>query len=481
MVRAFDWFLEHYLTIVLTLLVVWGVYYAYTRPYSLGDPTTYVLLIGAQLLLVAIFHYRRVFFLAVMLSFLWAGLTLPLKGEWGAARWPVLLCACVVGMVLWLKEERQHFGAMHLIGLFCVVSALTSAVVSPFPRTAFLKAMSLLLLFTYVSGGARLAILNREREFTRDLVAVCEVISYATAFCYFGLHLELFGNPNSLGAAAGVVLVPVAAWGVLASDSKFLRRRRVIGLAVSVALLVSSRARAGMLGALVACAFLLLCMKYYRLFLRTATVGIAALALVGLWSPQLIWQSGETVNTNLIYKGHRDKGLLGSRMEPWNITMATIREHPFFGGGFGTTQTGAEDERSASAFSTSRGTSREHGNSYLAILEWVGLLGVLPFLFLIGCVVLEVKSVGQYMSRTLDGTHPAVPLAMICLAALVGAMFEDWMFAVGYYLSVFLWSMAFCLADLTRHSIRAQTEPRPSADTWQGTSAALLAHAGSRR
>ncbi len=456
MVKLFDWVLENYRSICLVLFVAWAAHHAYTQPYSLADPTTYVLLIGFELLIVAIFHYRNVFFVAIMVSFLWAGLSIPFKGVWGAARWPVLICAAIVGLVLWLKEERQHFGAMHLIALMCGLAALTSAVVSAFPRTASLKAMSLTLLFVYASTGARLAILNREREFVKGLMIACEIISYAAAALYFGLHFEIFGNPNSLGAVAGVALVPMASWGLLVAD-KDTRRRRLLGLAASVALLIASRARAGLLSAAIADAFLLLSLKRYRFFIRCATLGVAMLGLVGLWSPDLIWKSGESVNSDLIYKGHQDKGLLGSRLEPWNATMATIREHPFFGGGFGTTQTGAVDETQASAFATSGGTSREHGNSYLALFEWVGLLGIVPFLFLLAGVLSEVKAVGRYMRCTLDSSHPAIPLAMVCLSGLLAAGLEDWLFAVGYYLSVFVWSMVFCLVDLTRNSIRYQS------------------------
>jgi O-antigen ligase len=461
MVALGEWALEHYQKILMVLLVLWGAHYAYTRPYSLGDPTTYVALICGELLLVAIFHYRLVFFWALMASFLGAGLSLPLKSVWGAVRWPVLLCAAIVGLVLWLKEDRRHFGAIHLIALSCVVAAMTSAVVSAFPRIAFLKALSLLLLLVYAAGGARIAILGREREFVRSVVTVSEILGYLSAVCYFGIGLEVFGNPNSLGAIAGVAFVPLAMWGVISADSKVERRRRLISLGVSILLLVSSRSRAGLLSGIVAAAFLLLALKRYRLFLRAATVCIAVVAIVGLWSPNLIWESSESVNSDLIYKGHREKGLLGSRLEPWNATMATIREHPFFGGGFGTTATGADSDAGASAVATSVGTSREHGNSYLALLEWVGLLGILPFLLLIVGVSLEIRAVGQYMRQTLDGSHPAIPLAMVCLAGLVGAVFEDWLFAVGYYLSVFVWSMAFCLVDVTRHPIAAEIRPAP--------------------
>jgi O-antigen ligase len=453
MVALGEWLLEQYQRILLVVLVLWGAHYAYTRPYSLGDPATYVALICGELLLVSIVHYRRVFFWVLMTSFLWAGLSLPLQGVWAAVRWPVLLCAATVGLALWLKEDRQHFGVIHFVAISCAVAAITSAVVSAFPRIAFLKALSLLLLLIYASGGARIAILGRERDFVRSLVNVCEILCYFAAVCYFGLHLEIFGNPNSLGAVAGVAFVPLGMWGVYTAETTVLRRRRWISLGVGVVLLVSSRSRAGLLSGVVAAAFLLLGMKRYRLFLRVTTLGVALVAVVGLWSPDLLWQSGESVSSELIYKGHREMGLLGSRMGPWNTTMETIREHPFFGGGFGTTATGVDSDTGLSAFATTEGTSREHGNSYLALLEWVGLLGILPFLVLIGGVAMEVSAVCRYMLRTLDASHPAIPLAMVCLAGLVGAVFEDWLFAVGYYLSVFLWSMAFCLVDVTRNPI----------------------------
>jgi len=356
MVDLGEWIFGHYQKVLLVALVLWGGYYAYTRPYSLGDPATYVTLIGAQLLLAAVFHYRRLVFGAVMASFLWAGMNLPMMRAGVAARWPILLVAAIVGLVLWLKEERQHFGAMHFVALACAVAALTSATVSAFPRIAFLKASSLVLLLLYASGGVRVAILNCEHDFVRRLVDVAEIIGYLTAACYFGLHFEIFGNPNSLGAVAGAALVPLAMWAVWVADTPNLRRRRLISLAVSVVLLVSSRSRAGILSSALTAAFFLLSLRRYRLFLRAATVGIAVVSLIGLWDPDLIWKTSEDVNSNLVYKGHREKGLLGSRMQPWNDTMETIREHPFLGGGFGTTATGAYSDAGASAVTTSPAT-----------------------------------------------------------------------------------------------------------------------------
>ncbi len=91
---------------------------------------------------------------------------------------------------------------------------------------------------------------------------------------------------------------------------------------------------------------------------------------------------------------------------------------------------------------------REHGNSYLAIAEWSGLLGVFPFYLLIGTTAAQARTALMRLRRSGDIFAPAVPAAAILVAGLIDAGFEDWLFAVGYYLSVFLWAMAFILADL---------------------------------
>jgi O-antigen ligase len=92
--------------------------------------------------------------------------------------------------------------------------------------------------------------------------------------------------------------------------------------------------------------------------------------------------------------------------------------------------------------------AREHGSSYITIAEWVGLLGALPFLALLAVTVSNVWKVCAWMNRTADPRHYSIPLAMVVLAGLVHATFEDWLFAAGSYLCVFFWVFAFLLADL---------------------------------
>jgi O-antigen ligase len=195
-------------------------------------------------------------------------------------------------------------------------------------------------------------------------------------------------------------------------------------------------------------------MRQYRLIVAglAATLAIGALTAVFMPKPAGMIEDGgsRSIGSLFLYKGKSAEDLMASRKGPWDQTMSVIKQHPWFGSGFGTSVT----ERSATYFELTRQRFvdsrmvREHGNSYLALLEWSGLLGVLPFYLLIGMTALQAKSALLQLRRSGNIFAPAVPAAAILVAGFIDAGFEDWLFAVGYYLSVFVWAVAFILADL---------------------------------
>jgi O-antigen ligase len=91
----------------------------------------------------------------------------------------------------------------------------------------------------------------------------------------------------------------------------------------------------------------------------------------------------------------------------------------------------------------------------MTIAEWVGLLGVVPFVAILAVTASNVWKVCAWMHRTADPRHYSIPLAMVVLSGLVHASFEDWLFAVGSYLSVYFWVFAFLLADFVPAAVVA--------------------------
>jgi hypothetical protein len=419
---------------------------AHARPGYFSNQEYIAGFVFLQVMLAAIWKFHSWFSVLLIVSFVMAGTGLPMGGGWIAGRWVVLAVGAVVGFFIFLRDRRYHFGAFHLLALFCVLAAFVSAIVSYFPSVAFLKALSLLLLFLYSSSGGRLAMLGRERDYFRGLLFGCEITVALTVISYFVVPLGSWGNPNSLGLVMGTVIAPLLLWGVLVSETRPLRWRRTSFLVIAVGLLVYSNARAAMISCAIASLALCLALRQRKLMIQGAVATLILVAGFAILDSARLAEFTSSSTETLLYKGKRQGGLLGSRSSPWRQTMDVIQQHPWFGSGFGTSPSGTENMKIQITSSTTE-TAREHGSSYLAILEWVGLIGVAPFYALFLFLLITVVRVFAWMRRTADPFHPAVPLAALVLAGLVHAVFEDWLLAVGYYLCVFYWPLAFALID----------------------------------
>jgi len=460
-----------FLPVMIAISCLFAVYAALFRPAYFSSSDALATLLFLQVLLAAIWNYRARFLPLLLAVFLWAGMVLPLNVTWTSGRWLVLAVGALAGLVVYARDQRYYFATFHLVAFFCVVAALVSAAVSAYPSLAFLKATSLLLLFLYGSSGARLAVIGREASFFSKLLLGCELLVYITAISYFIFESEIFGNPNSLGAVMGVAAAPILLWGILVSERPTTRWRRTFAFALALLLLFSSYARAGIAAAVVSCILLCVALRRYGLLLKGLSVALLLAALVAAVVP-LHQQPSESLTSVFVYKGRREDGILASRKSIWDETVSAIQEHPWLGSGFGTSPTSSEvvQQRSGS-FESLREATREHGNSYLAITEWVGFLGDVPFFALVILIALNVGRALVRMRRTGNVFSPAIPLAGVLAAGLVHAAFEDWLFAVGYYLCVFFWTLAFIMVDVLPATApsaapSAQSAPRAWANSF---------------
>jgi O-antigen ligase len=414
-----------------------------------------------ECLLAAVWLYRRVFFPLVLVSFLLAGVELPVGEGWTIARWVFLAAGALVGSFIMLKDRGHHFGLFHILAAFSVLAATVSAAVSRFPEHALLKAFSLFLLFAYASTGARLSVIGRENRFFTGLVVGCEVFITAVGGFYF-LGIEMMGNPNSLGAVAGIS-APILLWGILVEENPFIRRRRWVVYTLCMYLAFYSVARAGIAAAVVSCGLLCFGLRKYRLLAQGLVIILIFSATSAIVDPTGFSEGVSSLTASIVYKGKDPTlGVLGSRMSPWQAAIDTIRTHFWFGTGFGPADNGRDaTEHLENLASSSVGTT-ENGSSFLAITAWVGMGGIVPFVFLLFMLLGKVARTLIWMRKTGNACHPAVPLAMVVVAGLVHACFEDWLFAVGYYLCVFFWSLALVLVDV------APSRPLPEmARSWQ--------------
>jgi O-antigen ligase len=451
---------------------------AQTRPGYFSNTTYLGAILLTQIVIVGLWHYERIFFPLLLFMFVWAGTAIPYGTAAITARWFVLAFGAFAGYVKWMKSRRQHFGAFHLTALFCVLAALVSAMESALPDMALLKVLSFFLLLLYGSSGARLAILDREEKFINGLLLGSELTVYVTVISYFVLHNELFGNPNSLGAVIGVLVTPVLLWGTLFADRGYQRQRRVLAVFLCIFLLYFSLSRAGMAAAMVAAFVLCVSLGRQKLLLQGAFLLLFFLAVAGVLEPAHFDQFTSTIPSAVLYKGKRPEGLLGSRRTPWQQTVSIIQEHPWFGSGFGTSELGPDKSKvKISSVETKEEAGREHGSSYLAITEWLGLLGMIPFALLFFLLIRKIGLVCLWMRRTANPHHSSIPIALVLTAGLVHGVFEDWIVAVGYYLTVLFWTFAFILMDIAPD---ASPNAVHSASVWSPPTSAIQPVAISR-
>src|SRR5439155_15764268 len=319
-----------------------------------------------QILGAALWDFSSRFFPLLISVFLWAGINLLLGGAWSRGRWFVLAVGAIVGFVIYMSDRRHRFGSLHLLALSAVLAALISSMVSAYPYIASLKTLSLFLLFLYGSAGARLATMGREAKFFSSLLLGCELLVYGRALAYLVFHHKLFGNPNSLGAVMGVVAVPLMIWGVLSAQTAAVRRRRSFALVLSIVLLLFSLARAGIVAGAVASLVLCIGLRQYRLLLKGLALTAVLAVGVAFFAPPP--GQSDSVASTFLYKGKQQAGLWGSRQAAWQKTWEVIQERPWFGTGFGTSNSSPVDVP-FSHFSSDAFYNREHGNSYLAITE----------------------------------------------------------------------------------------------------------------
>jgi hypothetical protein len=62
-------------------------------------------------------------------------------------------------------------------------------------------------------------------------------------------------------------------------------------------------------------------------------------------------------------------------------------------------------------------------------------------------VIVNVGKSVKQIRKSGTTFSPLIPIVGVVIAGLVNAGFEDWLFAMGYYLCVVFWGLAFVLVD----------------------------------
>jgi O-antigen ligase len=421
------------------------------RPYMFGESNVLALLVLVVAGMIAS-QYQTHFWTIMIAVFFWAGSAFPLAGAMSLFRWVVLGLGAFLGIAYYARRaHRTPFNHLHLLALFAVFAAFASAMVSVNPLLTVLKALSLAALFIYASVGARVLWSKNPEPFVRKLVLMVEILVYFSTLCY-AASFAVWGNSNSLGLIMGCLCWPVLLWRFILPANRQGSPRRFIPLFLCGALLVFSLSRASMVAAFLTSIFLLVGSRRYRTLLMGMSLFAAILLNMFLLTPERF----QNASDSFLYKKGEHGQLMDSRQKPWTRSLATFREHPWLGLGFGA----ADNSTDVGVTYVTQGhQTRERGSSYLTMLETTGVVGTFFFVLLLLAVIREIWAIFSWLRRTGKVNQPAVVAAAILLAGLMNAFFEDWMFAVGYYMSVIFWVLALSLRDWMACPVSPDAQP----------------------
>lgn len=380
------------------------------------------------------------------------GASMPLGGAGDAfsqLRWFMLL-AFAVGLMMrsMVSNVESAWHPIYFCLAFFVVHAGVSSSYSPNWIMTLLKAMAFACLLIGAvlygrleppfEGGYRCKFLDC-LYWLAALVAVGCILSIIHVLPPQPGYFEgPFGNPNSLGA-----FLPLVAPVVLLKFSQSFERsplERVINVALLIVLFASllmSRSRAGILATFTGCGWWLY-FSYRKMF--GFFLGGVVLFAITLWTyfPQYV------KSLNQVYVKKNSNYVLETREELLRTSWEAAMGSPFIGVGFGVSKGYSEDWKPG--FHTGN-AGREKGNSFLALVEEVGLVGFTFLMLPLNWCVFKCSHKLILLRRLhLLGTDFSTTLTVsACLVGgLANAFSEAWLTAAGFFSCVVFW-MAFGL------------------------------------
>lgn len=270
-----------------------------------------------------------------------------------------------------------------------------------------------------------------------------------------GRGLELYqgitGNPNLLGLLVAASLPPVGfvMYRAFSQRSKtLLRILSVVAMLILLVLLWRSASRSALLCALCVVGFAGLALRASKMFV-VALMAVNIVAITTIAVPEI----NDHMYERLILKNSAEGDIFFSRREPWRESMEGAIEGGWFGLGYGASFGDSEFDLGLTAF----GYGREKGNSQLAILEEMGIVGAVIYALLVLTILVELVS-GFRRAPTREMRMEMALLVGLVFGLLMQSVVEGWWTAPGSAESAIFWSTVGVASGLARRAARIRAE-----------------------
>jgi len=370
-------------------------------------------------------------------------------------RWFLLALLVLLSAYLILRQKLSINPVALGLGLVAFYSIVTSYL-SYYPTVSLLKGISLLLLagFLLLMPPAIQRLYPRIgiKEYILRMylyLAIAVVLSNAIyyllrPFSTVGFHSSgsllagrfrgWFMTPNGIGALYGIFFIPILWSEIWKRKMGSAKLGLLFVFLLAFIQLLASQSRAGILAGTASLLVLILGPRKWAS--RVMILGMLGLLVLAIYvaSPEdnLIWR--------FIYRNEVE--LQGSgRLPVWVATWERFLARPLFGSGLGVADTDSASD--SVAFSTGS-YSIEKGNSYLAALEELGLVGVTVLIGTLLIPLLRACWKGLNRVRSPEDKSNLVLIAIV-IAGLVNTTFEAWLLSAGGIPGLSFWIFASLL------------------------------------
>ena len=424
---------------VLLICLITGVSSVYLPEYTL----ILSFLISVTIIFLIVDKIFDFLFCACLLVFLFAQFRIPAVEF---SRWLLLL---ILGMFSAYLVRNKRFATSPValgIGLLASYSIITSGL-SYYPTISFLKSISLFLLAGFLlfippaidilfSQISPKDFIIRMYFFLAILIVISNtfffVLAPSSSFLA-GRFRGWFMNPNGIGAIYGIFLLPIV-WFKFSEQKNGVQKFGILLLFIlTLVQLLASQSRAGILAGILSLYILFVGQK--NLSMRILILGLIVIILLSIYL--------ENPESNLIKQFiYRNETILdgGNRIPKWIDIWNRFLVKPILGSGLGVTDTG---QRDMFAFSSLNYTL-EKANSYLGVLEELGIIGLLIIFLSILIPIFKACWKGL-IAINLPQEKSSLILIAIIVAGLFNAIFEAWLFSVGSLISLSFWIFAALL------------------------------------
>jgi hypothetical protein len=272
------------------------------------------------------------------------------------------------------------------------------------------------------------------------------------------LYRGLTGNPNMLGMLASMGL-PYAVWRLYSSGRPGAPRRAYfvsIGLLIALVLIeLYSMSRASFL--VMGCILILYLLAQQKRRQAKYVLAIIMVAAVAVLA------APDSIHDNFwrfAHKGNPNADILFSRRSLWEASYEQALKGGWFGGGYGVTIGETEFGGGLTAF----GYGREKGNTQLAIMEELGLIGLGLYGLLLASLLVHLARTFKRIQTRDDKVAFGIVTGAI-LGMTVNSVFEAWWVAPGSPECSYFWGLVGIALGMGR--VATKTRQRRMRPKWQ--------------